>query len=122
MKKSFTFHPLTQDRWDDFEILFGEKGACGGCWCMWWRLKLSDFEKQKGEGNQEAMKSLVTSGTIPGILAYDHKDPVGWCSVGPREQFSRLERSRILKRIDDKLDKGTSKNKIAKALEKAGAI
>ena len=26
--------PLTPDRWDDFETLFGERGACGGCWCM----------------------------------------------------------------------------------------
>ena len=32
---SFEFHPLTKDRWIDFEALFGARGAYGGCWCMW---------------------------------------------------------------------------------------
>lgn len=30
-----SFHPLTQKLWRDFEMLFGENGACGGCWCMY---------------------------------------------------------------------------------------
>jgi GNAT superfamily N-acetyltransferase len=94
-------HPLTRDRWSDFVKLFGERGACGGCWCMWWRLKRSEFEQQKGEGNKQAMRDLVESGEIPGIMAYHHNRPVGWCSVAPREQFLRLERSRILKPLDD---------------------
>ena len=68
------FHPLTTDRWTDFEGLFGERGACGGCWCMWWRIKRSDFEREKGEGNREAMKAIVESGRIPGI---PHRPKVG---------------------------------------------
>lgn len=94
------FHPLSPDRWPDFEELFGVRGACGGCWCLWWRIKRSEFEKEKGEGNKNSMKALVESGTIPGILAYDGKKPVAWCSVGPREEFSVLARSRILSPID----------------------
>ena len=39
-------YSLDSTRWDDFEELFGEKGACGGCWCMSWRLKKSVFESQ----------------------------------------------------------------------------
>ncbi len=95
-------HPLTFDRWKDLENLFGERGACGGCWCMWWRLKRSDFERQKGSKNKAALKKIVKSGQIPGILAYAGEKPVAWCSVGPRETFPALERSRVLKRIDDK--------------------
>jgi len=98
---NLNFHPLTPERWDDFVKLFGERGACGGCWCMWWRLKRSDFEKQKGGINKEAMKKIVLSGKIPGLLAYNGDEPVGWCSSGPREDFSALERSRVLKRVDD---------------------
>ncbi len=64
------FHPLTTERWDDFEELFGENGACGGCWCMWFRQTRSEFEKNKGEGNRRAMKAIVESGRVPGILAY----------------------------------------------------
>lgn len=96
------FKPLTRDNWDDFEELFGSRGACGGCWCMSWRLKRSEFEKNKGEPNKQAMKSIVDSGEIPGIIAYHNDKPVGWCSVGPRENFSYLERSRIFAKVDNK--------------------
>ncbi len=96
------FYPLTPERWADFEKLFGKHGACGGCWCMWWRLKRSEFERQKGEGNRRAMKRIVDSGEIPGILAYAKDQPIGWCSVAPREAYSGLGRSRTLKRVDDK--------------------
>jgi GNAT superfamily N-acetyltransferase len=98
----FTFHPLTPDRWADFEVLFGRRGACGGCWCMWWRLKRSEYDLRKGEKNRRAMESIVRSGEMPGILAYDEGRPVGWCAVGPREQYLLLERSRVLARVDGK--------------------
>lgn len=96
------FHPLTPERWIDLEKLFGKNGACGGCWCMWWKLKRSDFVKQKGEGNRKALKRIVDSGEITGILAYTDNQPVGWCSVAPRESYPMLERSRVLKPVDAK--------------------
>ncbi len=99
---NFDFFPLTSDRWDDFTHLFGERGACGGCWCMWMRLTRSVFEQQKGELNKNAIKNIVDSGNIPGLLAYQNDEPVGWISVAPREEFSVLQRSRILKPLDDK--------------------
>ncbi len=95
------FHPLIPERWNDLETLFGERGACGGCWCMWWRLKRSQFEKQKGQENKKAFKKIVNSGEIAGLLAYINNQPIAWCSIAPRETYSVLERSRILKRIDD---------------------
>ncbi|MGA7721436.1 MAG: GNAT family N-acetyltransferase [Ignavibacteriaceae bacterium] len=97
-----SFYPLTIDRWKDFEQLFGERGACGGCWCMLWRLRRAQFEKQKGSANKNAMKKLVSSGETPGILAYYDARAVAWCSVASREKFVRLENSKVLKRIDDK--------------------
>jgi GNAT superfamily N-acetyltransferase len=96
------FYPLTPDRWKDLENLFGERGACGGCWCMWWRLPRSQFERQKGNKNKLALKRIVNSGEVPGILAYAEGKPIAWCSVGPREAFPTLKRSRILKRVDDR--------------------
>jgi GNAT superfamily N-acetyltransferase len=47
------------------------------------------------------MKRLVDSGEVPGVLAYEDGEPVGWCSVAPRESFESLNRSRVLKRLDD---------------------
>jgi GNAT superfamily N-acetyltransferase len=98
---SWEFHTLTPERWADFEEFFGPRGAAGGCWCMWWRLTAREFDAQKGEGNRRAMKAIVDSGRVPGILAYHEGYAVGWCSVAPREEFPRLGRSRILKPVDD---------------------
>jgi GNAT superfamily N-acetyltransferase len=99
---SWEFRALTPDTWKDFEALFGKRGAAGGCWCMWWRLSQKEFNTQKGEGNRRAMKAIVASGSIPGILAYHEGRPAGWCSVAPREDFPRLARSRILKPVDSR--------------------
>jgi len=94
--------PATPDRWPDLERLFGERGACGGCWCMAWRLSHAAYERNKGSSNKRAFKKIVTSGDVPGLLAYANDEPVGWCSVAPREVFSFLERSRVLEPVDDK--------------------
>jgi GNAT superfamily N-acetyltransferase len=96
------FHPLTPKRWRDFETLFGERGACGGCWCMWWRVARSQFNKQKGAQNKQAMKKLVDGGHTPGIIAYQNGQPIAWLSVAPRETFTVLERSKILKPVDER--------------------
>lgn len=68
---------------------------------MWWRLKRSEFAKRKGAGNRRALKKIVESGEVPGILAYAGGEPVAWCSIAPRERFPLLERSRTLKRVDE---------------------
>ena len=96
------FRPVTPERWPDLEALFGEHGAYGGCWCMWWRLKRYEFAKQMGQGNKEALKRIVEAGEVPGLLAYADDQPVAWCSLAPRETFPALERSRTLRRVDDK--------------------
>jgi GNAT superfamily N-acetyltransferase len=97
---NFKSYPATNARWADLEELFGERGACGGCWCMFWRLPRKEFEANKGIGNKRALKKIVKDSNPPGIIAYVGKEPIGWCSVAPREQFIALERSRILKPID----------------------
>jgi Stage II sporulation protein E (SpoIIE) len=68
--KGLAFRPLTSVNWPDLERLFGKRGACGGCWCMYWRLTQSQFRKQKDEGNRRALRSIVATGEVPGLLAY----------------------------------------------------
>jgi len=67
---------------------------------MWWRLPRSRFVQQKGAGNKRAFQRIVAAGDAPGLLAYRDGEPVGWCAVAPRETYPRLERSRVLKRVD----------------------
>lgn len=94
-------HALSPERWDDFVRLFGDSGACAGCWCMWWRQTRSEFERKHGVRNRRAMKRLVDSGRVPGILGYDGREAIGWASIARREEFGSLERSPVLRRLDD---------------------
>lgn len=93
--------PATASRWRDVERLFGDKGACAGCWCMWPRLSSAEFSRGRGAGNKRALRRLVGSGARPGLIAYRGSAPVGWCAVAPRAAYPRLERSRVMAPVDD---------------------
>lgn len=95
-----TFRPLDDATWPDLERLFGERGACAGCWCMAWRLSRAQWERQRGEQNKRALRALVTAHEILGVIAYSDGAPVGWCAIAPREAYPTLERSRTLTRVD----------------------
>jgi GNAT superfamily N-acetyltransferase len=44
------------------------------------------------------MRSSVESRVPIGVLASKGDEPIGWCSVAPRETYVRLERSRTMPR------------------------
>ncbi len=98
---SFSFRPLTPDLWADFERLFGPRGACGGCWCMFWKLRGKAFEENTGEPARQMQKGIVESGITPGLLAFKDSEPVGWIAIEPRSAYPRLAHSRVLKPVDD---------------------
>ena len=90
--------PVTPERWGDMCTLFERRGPRGGrrnvpaygCWCMYWR----DRSLEHGEPKKQAMAKIVRAGREPGLLAFDESgDPVGWVSLGPRDDFPALLRS-----------------------------
>jgi GNAT superfamily N-acetyltransferase len=89
------FHPATPERWSDMVRLFGANGACGGCWCMFQRLRGAAFTRGKGEPNRRALQRLVSQGKEPGLLASAGKDPIGWLALAPRAEYPRIEASRL---------------------------
>ncbi len=99
---NYVIQPATPERWADLEMLFGRHRATNTCWCMFWRLKRSEFNQMQSEEKKAALKEIVGKNEVPGLLAYDGQQVVGWCSLGPREQYRALENSRLLKRIDDR--------------------
>ncbi len=103
--KGLVVRPLTPSRWPHFETLFGDNGACGGCWCMYWRLPRKQFTAGKYAGNRDAMRALVAAGARPGLLAYRDGEAIGWCSLAPRVAFPSLTRSRLFQAL---LDEGES--------------
>jgi hypothetical protein len=97
-----SFASLSSANWKEFETLMGEKGGCGNCWCMYFRLPYKDFQANKPDGNKKLMKQLVNKGMPLGLIASINNEPVGWIALAPREDYMRMENSRSFKRIDDK--------------------
>jgi GNAT superfamily N-acetyltransferase len=95
-----TIRPLTPDRWPALEDLFGENGACGGCWCMYWRIG-SAYRDRRREKNKAAFREVVRRGPPPGLLAFDGDVAVGWCQLTPRDDLPWLDRAWRVRRVDD---------------------
>jgi GNAT superfamily N-acetyltransferase len=88
---------LSPALWPALEELFGPRGACGGCWCMFWRLEKGErWDDLKGAPAKRRFKSLVTKGEALGAIAFAGKEPVGWIAFGPRTSFPRLDRAHTL--------------------------
>src|SRR4051812_20057789 len=97
MKDDITVRPVTGDTWEDFVRLFEAKGAPHYCWCTPYRFGDSpDLTKVE---RKDRMHKLVSGGTPVGVLAYSGDEPIGWCSIAPRETYARLERSRTMPRV-----------------------
>jgi GNAT superfamily N-acetyltransferase len=92
---------LDAARWPDLVRLFGEHGACAGCWCMWARRTAGEFRAGKGAGNRRALRRLAGSDESPGLLAYRGAEPVAWAALGPRAAYRRLAGSRVLAPVDE---------------------
>ena len=72
-----SFHPLTRNLWNDLEELFGSHGACGGCWCMHWKLRGKAYDEAKGYEARQLHKNQLNDGIVTGLLAYLRGDVVG---------------------------------------------
>lgn len=89
---------LTPDMWPMLERLFGANGACGGCWCMSWRVqKGEDWQAIKGDEAKQRFQALVEAGHAHGVLAFADGEPIGWCSFDRRVDYAKLDRAPSLK-------------------------
>jgi GNAT superfamily N-acetyltransferase len=104
MRATFTARPLDAHTWPDLETLFGRPGGSivRGCWCMFYRKSGADSTNISAEaGNKQLLRGLVDDGTVPGLIGYLDNIPVGWISLGPREDYRKLRRSPVMKPVDD---------------------
>ena len=97
--------PLTPSRWGDLEAIFEARGCsvARGCWCMFYRVSGPDPASgaARTRGRRAALKALVDAGRPPGLIGYRGRTPVGWVSIGPREDYPKLKRSPVMKAVDD---------------------
>jgi len=98
--------PLTAERLADVATLFGQGGDPKWCWCSFYRLRNVDFASGSSEANRVVLEGAVertsVEGREPGLLAYRDGEVVGWVSVGPREDYERIVRSKVLGPIDER--------------------
>jgi len=101
-----TVKPLTATRWPDLEAIFLARGCSipRGCWCMYYR-ESGNSPVPRGltppQARKQRLRELVGGKVPPGLIAYQGKTPVGWISLGPREDFAKLARSPVMKPVDD---------------------
>lgn len=99
--KSLRIESLSTINWEAFETLFGKRGACGGCWCMYFRRKNIEWKESAADKNYSEMKALVENGFMTGFLAFDGEKAVGWCAISPRKDYIKLATAKTLKPIDN---------------------
>ena len=104
MPAKFTASALTNETWADLEQLFGRPGGSivRGCWCMFYRRSGPvSVSSAAGAGNKQGLRELLDGDVAPGVIGYLGGEPVGWISLGPREDYAKLRRSSIMKPVDE---------------------
>lgn len=98
--------PLTPDRLPDLAGLFGQGGDPKWCWCSFYRVRGVDFRTATAKGNravlERATATTARQGRAPGLIAYRDGEAIGWMSLGPRDDYERLQHSKVLAPIDDR--------------------
>jgi GNAT superfamily N-acetyltransferase len=99
-------HPLTPERLPDLAALFNKGGDPKWCWCAFFRVRNVDFATATPAGNRRVLEGAVEATAAesrnPGLVAYRGGEAVGWVSVGPRDDYARLQHSKVLGPVDDK--------------------
>lgn len=95
--------PLAPANFPALEELFREGGDPSWCWCMAFRIPASEGGRARREANHQRLRALVEQGPeiAPGLVAFQDDRAVGWVSVGPRQDYVRLQRSRVYAPVDD---------------------
>ncbi|HYI67512.1 MAG TPA: GNAT family N-acetyltransferase [Candidatus Limnocylindrales bacterium] len=106
MNGELEFHPLTPKRLPHLASLFEQGGDPKWCWCASFRVRGMDFTKARPADNravlEKAARTDARRGRAPGLIAYRDGEAIGWVSLAPREDFERLEHSKVLARVDEK--------------------
>jgi hypothetical protein len=101
MTNELSFQPLRRNLWTDLEELFGLNGACGGCWCMFWKLRGKAFDEAKGYCHAPDAQIHCGFGHGDRSARLSNGEVVGWVAVEPRSAYEKLAHSRVLKSVDD---------------------
>lgn len=95
------YRAVTPETFTDLTVFSGCHGKFAYCSCMRWRMPSTEYRKSTKESRAKKLGQIVSADLPVGVLAYVSSEPVGWCSIAPRESYQALERYKALPRIDD---------------------
>ena len=106
MTDELDIQPLTPKRLPDLATLFNQGGDPKWCWCSFFRVRNVDFANATPATNRAVLEKAVNTTARqrrhPGLVAYRDGEPIGWVSLGPRDDYDRLQHSKVMAPVDDK--------------------
>jgi GNAT superfamily N-acetyltransferase len=104
-----TIRPLTAARVDDVKTV--TRGTWGAtCWDLYPRFTAAQQRELgttlQGPANEAKRRAVLAKlarrrKNSAGLVAYLGREPIGWISLGPRTDFSVVERSKATPPVDD---------------------
>jgi hypothetical protein len=95
------YRPVNRETLPGLKLFSDCHGKFGYCSCMRWRMRSTEYRKSTKASRARKLRQMVSAGSPVGVLAYAANEPIGWCSIAPRESYEALERYKALPRIDD---------------------
>lgn len=90
--------PANEASCEDLQLIFGTRGAGALCQCQRYKLDPGEsfrsfpVEERVFRLRQQTDCGYAGSETTSGLVAYLDGEPVGWCAVEPRTEYSGLAR------------------------------
>jgi len=97
-----TIRPVSEALFGDVQKVFGTRGQAARCQCQRFRMGWYDLHSDNVDGRRELLRDQASEGH--GLLAYLDGEPVGWCSLAPRCDYTYLPKPTWKGRTEDKDD------------------
>jgi GNAT superfamily N-acetyltransferase len=94
--------PVDESLFDDVQTVFGARGQAARCQCQGYRMGWHARHTDDVAGRRELLRDQVIEGH--GLVAHLDGEPVGWCSVAPRRDYTYLRQTTWNGRTEDKDD------------------
>lgn len=99
-----TVEPVSAALFDDVQKVFGARGQAAKCQCQGYRMGWTAQHSENVAERRELLRDQLTEGH--GLLAYLGTEPVGWCSLAPRPDFTYLRQTAWKGRHENREDPG----------------
>jgi ribosomal protein S18 acetylase RimI-like enzyme len=98
--------PLDGSVFDDFALMARRTPPLPMCWCQYWRMRSKDFSAARVPQLRQRLRDQAAGPIAPGLVALEEGtgpgQVVGWVGLGPRTDFERIVRSRVIPTIDER--------------------